>query len=403
MAKLSKAEQLRILADLVTSAGTPSCVDLEALDPLAFDETWMRAIILAAKAGVHPQRDILPILASPEQALLLGVDPSAGGSMPCTWEDMARQLGPVSWSWPSWLPNGFLTMAVAEQAAGKSALALRVAASFVTGLPWPDGTDFVGTPGKVVWAEAEGSQALNLQRAGEWGMPPDRILSPLGGPEDDFHLQNPNHMAALVDLAHREDVRFIVLDSLSGSNTVSENEAAMIHVVKPLGNLARDTGKPFLVTHHLRKRGPLDGGAICLDRVRGAGAITQPVRVVWAVDVPDRREGACRRLSVIKNNLKSLESLDPIGFRLTDSGIIFGDAPKVSRTEKLTERAQALLLSLLKNGPMLAKQVEEELAKEGISGDTASKAKLRLGITSERIKNAWWWSLPTDEGGEGSS
>ena len=51
--------------------------------------------------------------------------------------------------------------------------------------------------------------------------------------------------------------------------------------------LARDTGKPVLCTHHLRKKGLQDGEAVTLDRLRGSSATVQTARLVWAEEAAE--------------------------------------------------------------------------------------------------------------------
>ena len=57
-------------------------------------------------------------------------DTSEGGGGPgdySTWADIAAMLGPITWSWRGWLPDGLLTIVAAEPGVGKSALCLRIA------------------------------------------------------------------------------------------------------------------------------------------------------------------------------------------------------------------------------------------------------------------------------------
>jgi len=268
-----------------------------------------------------------------------------------TWAKMAEQVGPVAWEWAGWLPAGLLTLLVGESGAGKSMVALRIAASYLIGWPWPDGTEFDGSKGgQILWVEAEAAQALNLSRAQGWGLPCEHILSPLANPLDDVNLYDAGHRRAIEELARGEDVRLIVVDSLSEACGGREKAEDMMPVVLWLSKLARDVGKPALLLHHLRKRGLLDtGDKIALDRVRGSTVIVQPARVVWALDIPNSSQPDNRRLSVIKSNLARFPT--SIGLTVGDSGPVFGAAPEPPRHETQLDKAADLLMALLNPRP----------------------------------------------------
>ena len=316
-----------------------------------------------------------------------------------TWTDLGQAIGPVQWAWPGWLPMGLSAILVGAPGAGKSALALRVAACFLRGDPWPDGTAFTGAQGAMLWCEAEAAQAVNLERARAWGLPLERILNPLGDPLADVCLDDPNHRQALQRMARRPDVRLIVVDSLSGTNQRDEKSNAILPLVQWLARLARDTGKPVLITHHPRKRSLLDPlHGLNLEQVRGSSTIVQPARVVWALDCPDPANQETRRLSMIKNNLARCAA--PLGMRITEQGVAFGQAPQPPIKEKKLDRAVEVLRASLEGGPMTYAALMEEMENQGISEPTARRAKDRLSVVSQKAADGpWRWGLP-DDGGE---
>lgn len=398
---LTREQQLSILSDIATTNGIPSNMDATELKPDDFEPGELRHVMRRVKAGESFRDTILPD-ASPELAALLAdQDPDKPAHVFSSWADLADALGPIVWAWPKWLPAGMLTMLVAEQAAGKSILALRIAATYLRGEPWPDGTPFDGELGAVLWCEAESSQGLNVNRAQEWGLPIKQILSPLADPLDDILLQNQEHLDAIAYMATRADVRLVVVDSLSGANTVKENDARMVHVVKFLSDLAKQTAKPVILTHHLRKKGIQDtGDGITLDRIRGSGAITQPARVVWAIDAPDPTQEEHRRLSLVKNNPLG-RCADPVGLRIGSDGITFDDAPEPPRVETQQDKAADVLAALLREKPMRATDVREELEDAGVSWATARRAKTALSVVSTRKDGVWWWALPAHQDDDG--
>jgi len=386
-------EQRHTLADLFAGDGVPPTTDALSLDWRAFPKIW-QAYVALVKAGYDARTEVLPMLSAEMTAEVTGLAPDKPPVIYSNWAHMAEMVGAVSWEWHNWLPAGMLTMLVGEQATGKSILALRIAACYLRGAPWPDGTPFTGETGAVLWCEAEASQGMNVDRAKRWGLPIERILAPTENPLDDVLLQNEEHMEAIGYMASRDEVRLVVVDSLSGANTAKENDSHMVHVVKDLANIAKTTGKPFILIHHLRKRGLMDNAeSVTIDRIRGSGAIVQPARVVWAVDAPDPNDRDTRRLSIIKNNLVGLQA-EPLGMTIAESGVAFGDAPEPPREETLQDKAADLLLALLRKGPQRATEVYDEVEQAGLSRHAAKRAKKGLGVVSVKRPDGWWWSLP---------
>jgi putative DNA primase/helicase len=309
-----------------------------------------------------------------------------------TWSDLDGILGPLEWEWENWLAKGFLHILVGQTGEGKSRLALRVAATYLTDLGWPDGASYEGARGSVGWAEAEAGQAMNRDRARAMGLPTDNILSPLSNPLDDFRMSVPGHQAKLAALAMRPDIKIIVVDSLSGADPTAEKSTEDAKSINWLAALARDCQKPILLTHHLRKRGMLDTeGEVDLDRVRGISTILQYARVIWAIDTPDLTNKETKRLSVIKSNLAKKPK--PIGFTINDT-IEFTDAPEKPRNETRVGQAADLLLALLEKEPKSAAEILDEFEQAGFSKSGLYRAKDALGVVSIRKEGRWVWSLP---------
>jgi hypothetical protein len=313
---------------------------------------------------------------------------------PSTWADLDDIFAPIAWEWGGWIPRGFLTLLVGESGTGKSILALHFCALFLGAKAlWPDSSDFSGQLGDVLWVEAEEAQWLNWERATTWGLPVARIHTPFADPMHGVQLENPAHRRAIERAARRAEVRFIVVDSLSGASRGDENTIEILSIVKWLAALARDAGKAVLLLHHLRKPGLLDNsGRSELARVRGHSSIVQPTRVVLALDTPDPLDPETRRLRVVKNNIGPLP--EPLGLRIADGGVLFCDAPEPpARVSALEEAVEALKL-ILAGGPRLIQDVKQDLDDCAVSWRTARRAKGQLGIVSRHVDGAWQWALP---------
>jgi len=351
-----------------------------------------------ATAAYNANQDFDAAIADAQNAISALNENTNGnrGQRLATYADVLAEASATSWAWKGWLADGYLTMLVGGLGSGKSWLACRIAGCYAAGLDLPDGTPFTGKTGRVVWAEAEAFQKTNAQHMDAMGIPVDKIISPFTDAFIDLQLANPQHLNCLFSAAHLDDVRLIVIDSLSGADPTAEKSVEYAQNINLLAALARDVNKPILLTHHLRKQGMFDpDGEITLDRVRGSTAILQFARLVWALDVPDKTDKEHKRLSVIKSNLAKFP--DPIGMRISDTGVSFDKAPEPPHVETLTDKGVDLLLSLLASEPMLATEVQAEFEGAGLSKKVMWNAKQALSIVSVRKDNKWYWSLPAKE------
>ncbi len=346
----------------------------------------------------------------PELVVILSGDPA--DRPPVTWADLESVLGPVEWDWPGWLPRGFLTLLAGQSGCGKSLMALRIAATYTKAEAFPDGTP-APEQGAVLWVESEEAEALNLGRAQAWHLDRHRFYTPQLTPSEMHHvlLDDPADQEAVYNLARRPDVRLIVIDALRGIHRGRENDSEVHSVVAFLAAMARDTGKPILLTHHLSKPRVGEIDEVSVDRVRGSSAIVQPARVVWGIDAPDGSAPERKRLHVIKSNLAKFP--EPIGFEifpLPDNSdypeLIFSiDAPERPKTETVHDKALDFLRVSLARGPRLRKELEEEATGQGISNRALVRAKKVLGVVSVKAGGGehapWSWSLPCKEYSEG--
>ncbi len=317
-----------------------------------------------------------------------------------TFADLSAVLGPIEYDWPGWIARGILHEIVAASGMGKSLLTMRLAQSYTCGTPWPDGTPFSGETGRVLWAETEGAQALNLARAKEWGVPSKALLLPFADPFRSVVLEEAAHRAQVAAVAARPDVRAVVVDSLSGASSGNENRNAMLDNVLWLAEVARDTGVPVFLTHHLRKsreNEPDPKWGVSLDRIRGHSSIVQPARLVWALDLPGGPASDVRRLGQLKHSMGKLA--DPLGMVVNEDGsLTFGPAPDEGNETALA-RAKRWLRERLDQGLVPVATLQRERVAENISGVTLTRAKVVLGVRSVREGTRWCWGLPAQEEG----
>lgn len=302
-----------------------------------------------------------------------------------TWADGAQIVGRVRWAWERWLSPGFLHILAGGTGEGKSTLALRIATTYLLGWAWPDGSPFEGERGAVLWAESEGAQCLNYDRAQSWGLPMGMIRHPLSDPLRAVNLGNKRHRDALTSGGQAPEVRLIILDSLSAARPGrDENDSRALGDMGFLSDLARDTGKPLLVLHHLRKKMFGEGEIMTLDRLRGSSAICQLARIVWGLSIPDREHLERLRIECLKNNLGRYPA--PLGMAIEEDGhVTFGEPPRAP--VHLTDTQQAIIDALGELGETSASAVAERVGAN--RGNTSSRlqALVRLGLVKVRTAN----------------
>jgi hypothetical protein len=296
------------------------------------------------------------------------------------------------WYWPGWLPAGFLTLLVGPVSSGKSALALHIAGSVITGRPWPDGTPNNVSRGPIVWCDTESSHFLNLDRIRKWDLPPRGFLFPsLFVPESNLDLLRSGHRQAIFAAARNPITRLIIIDSLH-SLIRSENTARATEIIAHLGRLAQTSGLPVLATHHLRNPHSSQKHQVTLDRIHGPTATIQYPRLIWAIDTPYPPADP-RRLYPVKNNFGPFPPA--LDFSITTTGLHFHPAPEDAPPPYLSalDRAAVFLVDLLSAGPLPATEVAAAHTQSGYARTTVLRAKRELGVISYRQGGKWFWSL----------
>jgi hypothetical protein len=169
----------------------------------------------------------------------------------------------------------------------------------------------------------------------------------------------------------------------------------LAHILTYLTDLARGSGKPILLTHHLRKRTRVDARAATTDRLLGSSVVAQAARVIWIIDAPHPLRPHHRRLSVIKSNLGPFP--EPLGFTIDDDGMHFGPAPQPPTRASRVQSAAQFLLEILAEGPLPFNEIEEQSRAAGHALGTIRRAKQLLAVESIKRSHTsgWYWSLPS--------
>jgi hypothetical protein len=289
-----------------------------------------------------------------------------------TYADLRRKYKGTTYLWPGWIPNAQTSLVGGPQGAGKSYLLAAICKAVTLGARWPDGEPYTAQTGKVVWADTEAGQGLTLERLARFGVPDDGILALLDG-ETAPNLDNPAHREEVRRLMLLPDVVLGIVDALRGAHKRDENSSETYAIVQFLAELARDTGKPIVVAHHIRKA-QLQDGEPSLDWFRGSSAITQTTRCCWILYNPlGDRDSHDRALVQVKHN--GSPKLHAVGVRLLDHGVEPCPLPRPpSRRPELDEAVEFLLAALVHGAQPWIGLVAEGQAN-GISARTLERGR----------------------------
>lgn len=309
-----------------------------------------------------------------------------------------QQLPEIEHEWDPCFPRGHITLIFGTPGVCKSGFVQDCAKRKAEGSTWPEGSKII-KPGPTLWIDAEGAKTLVLSRMRVWGMDPDSLLFP--EQEDvfaDFTITDgtDRHIREILGQYHP----FVVVDSLSGAHRQNENQShSMGPILKKLRSWAAKYNLPVVIVHHAGKKNPMDqSDRLTLDRIRGSTLIAAQFRSILAVDKAETTDGKeIHRLYQIKNNLGPLMDGD-LYFQVTDSGLNFIDPPAVNlkvSTPRMSQldKAKKLISELLANGPVAAKEIQDQLQQQGISEATTTRAKGKMRVESFRKGKEWYWKI----------
>lgn len=321
----------------------------------------------------------------------------------------------IDWLWSNWLPKGMLTLLGGYAGDGKSTLTMSLAATFSNGGTLPDGSTAPVVNTLLLAAEDDPAHVVK-PRLQVHGANMERIGFLRGIKEGDslrqFNLRR--DIPALKQRVIEQKIGLIVIDPLSSYLASSDrnSEGDVRDTLNPLVQLMEETGAAVIGIMHI---GKTDGQAKAMQRLMGSTAFTALARSVWMVaDLPseyqDETAPVKKMLGVSKSNYAVAPK--PLVFsRPQDGAIGFQGASPISiedvftwkkstereRTPKEVDRAEEWLLELMDGKRVLSGDIERAAQDEGLAFATVKRAKLRLGISSDRDGQQWYWLPPVDD------
>lgn len=313
---------------------------------------------------------------------------------------------PVRWLWKGWLACGKLHLLVGAPAAGKTTIAMSIAAAVSAGGVLPTGE--LALRGKVVVWSGEDHHADTLfPRLLAMGLEKDQILFIEGRVDRRGrrrHFDPATDMDELRDkIEQLGDVSMLILDPIVGAVTGdSHRNAEVRRGLQPVVDLAERTGIAVLGITHMAKS---SAGRDPIERIIGSIAFGAVARVVMMAGYSE--EGGL--LVMAKNNLAPAEggirySLEAANFSGVDTvkvnwgGRVSGSARELLKAQEddkeigqtALDSACEWLGTLLQDGPMLSKQVKDAAEEAGIAWRTLNRAKKILEVTSEKTPGGEW-------------
>jgi hypothetical protein len=311
-------------------------------------------------------------------------------------EELVRPLSdvveqPTSWLWQYHLAYGTPALLEGDPGLGKSLIALELCARLSRGLPFPDGSPSPG-PCNCLILHTEDSAGEVRARLGKLEADLGRIfLMQEQGPCGET-VRLPSQLARLECALVRSQARLALFDPVVDffdANVNPNNDRSIRRALAPLARLMETRSCVPLMVRHLNK----SSGKRAIYRGSGAIGFVGACRTAWVVGRGPIDPAHCV-LAQVKNNRAPLQpSLAyqvqpelPGPPRLSWLGtspfsadqIVGGLARGWARTQ-----ARAFLSSVLRDGPLPAREVWARAEKQGLKERTLKRAKQDLAIRSQ--------------------
>lgn len=315
----------------------------------------------------------------------------------------------ISWLWESYIPRRRLCLLDGDPGVGKSWLSLAIAAAVTRGTLPPDQAS-ANEPANVLLLTAEDGLGDTIRPRLE-DMDADlsrvKVLTAIrDGKGGERHPSLVVDLPALEQALAEGGYALVIIDPINaylGTALDTHRDASLRAVLTPLASLADRWNVAIMCIRHLTK----GGRDKAIYRGQGSIAYTAAARVVHLVGVnpddPQERVMAC-----IKNNLSPQPPA--IAFEVTEGRFLWRGETSVTAAALLApdgdegersamEDSMGLLRESLSGGPVDQVQMQREARRAGITERTLRRAKIALGVKSERQgglggDGRWVWSLP---------
>lgn len=329
----------------------------------------------------------------------------------------------IDWLWPGYLACGKMHLLAGPSTAGKTTVALALAAILSTGGTWPDGTRAPDAGDTLIWSGEDGIADTIVPRLLAAGADASRVHLVRGVKDGQREraFDPSKDMAALsaaLDAPEmRGKVRLLIIDSLASAiagDAHRNNEVR--RGLQPVVDLAERHGVAVLGIVHFSKG---TQGRNVMERVNGSLAFGALARVLLICAIEEQESGPGRLLF-----LRGPSNIGPSGGgweyaltvesvpgypEITCTATRFGDAVTGSANAILAQlenadgearggavaAAEAFLREKLKDGPVAVSEIKAHAGAEGIAWRTVERAKGRVDVAAVKVGRAWSWKVVT--------
>jgi len=334
---------------------------------------------------------------------------------------------PVDWLWEGWVAKGKLALLAGSPGAGKTTLALALAATVTTAGRWPDGTRCPHAGDVVIWSGEDGQGDTLVPRLLASGADLRRVhfVGDVKAADGARPFDPARDISLLLAALERIKPALLIVDPLvSAVAGDSHKNTETRRALQPLVDLASRLGCALVGITHLSKG---TAGRSPTERVTGSIAFSALARVVLLAAKRENPEpGEAPRLLVrAKNNLAddsggvgyNLEQVEAapgvFASRVLWGGPIEGNARELLAQAEAAPDAEepggalgdavAFLRALLSDGPLTAKEIKSDADSAGYSWRTIHRAADKLGVEKRKEGGqfggrgaVWRWYLPSE-------
>ena len=321
----------------------------------------------------------------------------------------------LAFLWDGFLPEGAFCLIEGNPDAGKTFMALDLAARLSTGRTLPDGEVIDAVPRqRVLFLTAEDSISKTIvPRLVGCGADLDNIISQ---EQTGDALLLPGCLADLRQAIRDYGVKLVVFDALNNyldASKVNVNREQQVRqALKPVRDLAAEENVTIIGLRHLNKK--TEASALH----RGAGSIALAAVARSVLLVARHPEDESLRIVVPqKSNLVADGRKAPIGFRIVEgTAPIAGKLrarfvwdrnvqaigadellapPRPGPRAVVAKDAERFLVQFLEQAPRSRTETLEAAARAGLNERAVDRAASTLGVVSEPAGRERLWRLPT--------
>lgn len=323
---------------------------------------------------------------------------------------------PLRWLWKDWLAQGKLHILGGSPGAGKTTLAINIAATLTAGQNWPDGTK-APTGDVIIWSGEDSYTDTLGPRFGVAGGDRERVhyVTEIKHGENRIYFNPANDLFDLETAARKiTNLKLIIIDPIVSAVTGDGHKNTEVRrCIDPITKLAEKLDVAILGITHFSKG---TQGKNPAERISGSIAFVATARFVWVVAKgKDKEDKEKRILSIAKSNnsigtggysylMKETELNDLSGIKAVK--IIWqekleGEAMEILESiervnKKSSVEVEEFIEDILQNRPMTSNEFYEIASEEGFSKSTCERAISRLrkkGIDIESYKDGSSWYL----------